>query len=62
MAPIDVFKMMQKVGLLESILHGQWTYYRRNEEFIQQIGDYFRTETLLILISVFLLYYIYFSR
>lgn len=23
--------MMQKAGLLESIRHGQWTYYRRNE-------------------------------
>lgn len=36
--------MMQKAGLLESIRHGQWTYYRRNEEFIQQVAKYFKTE------------------
>ncbi|PFK00655.1 transcriptional regulator [Bacillus cereus] len=30
-------KMMQKVGLLESERHGQWTYYRRNEERINEI-------------------------
>lgn len=36
--------MMQKAGLLESIRHGQWTYYRRNEEFIQQLAKYFITE------------------
>ena len=31
--------LMQKAGLLESIRHGQWTYYRRNEEFIQQSAN-----------------------
>lgn len=36
--------MMQKAGLLESVRHGQWTYYRRNEEVIRQIADYFETE------------------
>lgn len=33
-------KMMQQVGLLESERHGQWTYYRRNEEQIQEIVAY----------------------
>lgn len=30
-------KMMQQAGLLESERHGQWTYYRRNEEKIEEI-------------------------
>ncbi|GEN85286.1 ArsR/SmtB family transcription factor [Oceanobacillus sojae] len=30
-------KMMQQAGLLESERHGQWTYYRRNEEKIGEI-------------------------
>jgi ArsR family transcriptional regulator len=28
---------LQKVGLLESERHGKWTYYRRNEEKIQDL-------------------------
>ncbi|MGJ9386049.1 transcriptional regulator [Salipaludibacillus neizhouensis] len=36
--------MMQKAGLLESVRYGQWTYYRRNEEFIRQVAEYLRTE------------------
>lgn len=32
-------KMMQQVGLLESERHGQWTYYRRNEERIKEIAS-----------------------
>jgi DNA-binding transcriptional ArsR family regulator len=36
--------MMQKAGLLESVRYGQWTYYRRNEEFISQLAEYFKTE------------------
>ncbi|WP_080876247.1 ArsR/SmtB family transcription factor [Oceanobacillus timonensis] len=30
-------KMMQQVGLLNSERHGQWTYYRRNEERIEEL-------------------------
>ncbi len=36
--------LMQNAGLLESVRYGQWTYYRRNEEVIQQIAEYFKTE------------------
>lgn len=36
--------MMQKAGLLESVRYGQWTYYKRNEEVIRQIAQYFETE------------------
>lgn len=36
--------LMQKVGLLESVRYGQWTYYRRNEEVIRQLAEYFKTE------------------
>jgi DNA-binding transcriptional ArsR family regulator len=36
--------MMQKAGLLESVRYNQWTYYRRNEEFIRQLAEYFKTE------------------
>ncbi|RDI41920.1 ArsR/SmtB family transcription factor [Falsibacillus pallidus] len=36
--------MMQKAGLLESVRYGQWTYYRRNEEVILQVAEFFKTE------------------
>ncbi|WP_336775194.1 ArsR/SmtB family transcription factor [Paenibacillus sp. MMO-58] len=36
--------MMQKAGLLESIRYGQWTYYRRNEDFIHQLAEYIEAE------------------
>ncbi|MGG0453953.1 metalloregulator ArsR/SmtB family transcription factor [Priestia megaterium] len=36
--------MMQKAGLLESVRHGQWTYYRRNEKVLHQLAEYFKTE------------------
>jgi DNA-binding transcriptional ArsR family regulator len=36
--------MLQKAGLLESVRFGQWTYYRRNEEFIRQLTEYLKTE------------------
>ncbi|MGW9018975.1 ArsR/SmtB family transcription factor [Priestia megaterium] len=36
--------MMQKAGLLESARHGQWTYYRRNEQLLHQLAEYFKTE------------------
>ncbi|WP_068622620.1 ArsR/SmtB family transcription factor [Paenibacillus tuaregi] len=31
---------MQKAGLLESERIGKWTYYRRNEQTIQQFSEY----------------------
>lgn len=37
--------MMQKAGLLESTRHGQWTYYKINEETIQKIASFLKTET-----------------
>lgn len=37
-------KMMQQVGLLESERHGQWTYYRRNEELIKEIASYIKKD------------------
>ncbi|WP_102693213.1 helix-turn-helix transcriptional regulator [Rummeliibacillus pycnus] len=36
--------MMAKAGLLIPTRMGKWTYYRRNEEKIQQISRYLSTE------------------
>lgn len=36
--------MMQQAGLLESVRFGKWTYYRRNEETIRMLAEYFGTE------------------
>lgn len=36
--------MMQNAGLLESVRYGQWTYYRRNEENLSRLVEYFKTE------------------
>jgi DNA-binding transcriptional ArsR family regulator len=36
--------MMQKAGLLESVRYGQWTYYRRNEDTLQRLAEYLKTE------------------
>lgn len=36
--------MMQKAGLLESERHGKWTYYRRNEDTIQQLAAFIEKE------------------
>lgn len=36
--------LMQKAGLLESVRHGQWTYYRRNEEVLSQLAEFIKTE------------------
>lgn len=36
--------MLQKAGLLESERHGKWTYYRRNEETIQQLAAFIEKE------------------
>ena len=37
-------EMMRRAGLLESGRYGKWTYYRRKEDFIQQLGDYIKQE------------------
>ncbi|WP_027183204.1 ArsR/SmtB family transcription factor [Desulfovibrio inopinatus] len=36
--------MMKKAGLLESKRIGQWTYYRRNEAFIQELAQFIAHE------------------
>lgn len=33
----NYLQMLQKAGLLASERHGQWTYYRRNEENIRKL-------------------------
>ncbi|MTH54223.1 helix-turn-helix domain-containing protein [Bacillus mangrovi] len=36
--------MLQRIGLLESERHGKWTYYRRNEERIEEVMDLIKRE------------------
>lgn len=36
--------MMQKAGLLESKRIGKWTYYRRNEQVIQELAEFIKKE------------------
>ncbi|WP_251047890.1 metalloregulator ArsR/SmtB family transcription factor [Planococcus sp. ISL-109] len=36
--------LMQKAGLLEAVRHGQWTYYRRNEETLAKISKFINEE------------------
>ena len=36
--------MLQKAGLLLSERHGKWTYYRRHEETLAALSDYFGHE------------------
>ncbi len=36
--------ILQRCGLLLSERHGKWTYYRRNEEVIQQLAQYIGKE------------------
>jgi ArsR family transcriptional regulator len=36
--------MMQRAQLLEAERHGKWTYYRRNEEAIQELIDYIKVK------------------
>ena len=36
--------MLQRVNLLESKRCGKWTYYRRNEETIQKLAEFIRTD------------------
>ncbi|KGX91138.1 ArsR family transcriptional regulator [Pontibacillus halophilus JSM 076056 = DSM 19796] len=40
----NYLSMLQKAGLLESERYGQWTYYRRNEEAVQQLSKFIETE------------------
>lgn len=32
--------MLHRTGLLEAIRIGKWTYYKRNEEVIEEICNY----------------------
>lgn len=41
---IVTLDMMQRAGLLESRRYGKWTYNRRNEEAIRELGRYISTE------------------
>ena len=36
--------MLQKAGLLLAERHGKWTYYRRNEETLAALSEYFGNE------------------
>lgn len=36
--------MLQRANLLESKRFGKWTYYRRNEETIQQLAEFIGKE------------------
>ena len=36
--------MLQRAGLLLSERHGKWTYYRRNEETIQELAKFIGNE------------------
>ena len=36
--------ILQKAGLLLSERHGKWTYYRRNEETLTALSEYFGHE------------------
>ena len=37
-------QMMQRAGLLLSERHGQWTYYRRNEDRLREVADFLARE------------------
>lgn len=36
--------LLQRAGLLHANRYGQWTYYKRNEEAIQELALYIRGE------------------
>ncbi|CAK6481130.1 ArsR/SmtB family transcription factor [Peribacillus castrilensis] len=36
--------MLHRTGLLEATRKGKWTYYKRNEEVIKEIGNYIAKE------------------
>ncbi|MBQ7585392.1 MAG: helix-turn-helix transcriptional regulator [Desulfovibrionaceae bacterium] len=38
----NYLSILQNAGLLLSERHGKWTYYRRNEEVIQQYAEYIK--------------------
>ncbi len=40
----NYLNMLQSAGLLISERYEKWTYYRRNEQLIQQLAEYIRTE------------------
>ena len=33
-------QIMQRAGLVVSERHGQWTYYRRNDERLKEVADF----------------------
>lgn len=36
--------LLQRAGLLLTERYGKWTYYRRNEEMIQNLAEYIKNE------------------
>ena len=36
--------ILQRAGLIQATRIGKWTYYRRNEETIQKLAEFIRTE------------------
>ena len=36
--------MFQRAGLVMSERHGKWTYYRRNEDTLERLAEYIKTE------------------
>lgn len=40
----NYLNMLQSAGLLLSERHEKWTYYRRNEEVIQEYAEYIKNE------------------
>ncbi len=40
----DYLKILQNAGLVLSTRKGQWTYFRRNEETIQQLAETIKTK------------------
>ena len=37
-------EMMERAGLLTLLRRGKWTYYRRNEDTLRALSDFFGTE------------------
>jgi DNA-binding transcriptional ArsR family regulator len=35
----EYLSLLQRTGLLTATRQGQWTYYKRNEDAIQQLGE-----------------------
>jgi DNA-binding transcriptional ArsR family regulator len=36
--------LLQRAGLLQAHRYGQWTYYKRNEEAIQELAVYMKVD------------------